>query len=165
MLSFNDKDNKISEQWCKERMGQIVESTTKTYTLPYVKQIISGNFLYDAGHTNPGLCDNWDGQDGVGGGKESEVAQSCSTLCDPMDYTPQAPLSMGRIREWVAISFSRGSSQPRIEPRSPTLQADSLPSVPSGKPREGEKEVQKGGYMCIPMADFYWCMAETNIIL
>ena len=44
---------------------------------------------------------------------------------------------------------------PRIEPRSPTLQADSLPSVPSGKPREGEKEVQKGGYMCIPMADFY----------
>ena len=113
MLSFNDKDNKISEQWCKERMGQIVESTTKTYTLPYVKQIISGNFLYDAGHTNPGLCDNWDGQDGVGGGKESEVAQSCSTLCDPMDYTPQAPLSMGRIREWVAISFSRGSSQPK----------------------------------------------------
>ena len=51
-------------------MGQSVESTTKTYTLPYVKQIISGNLLYDAGPTTPGLCDNRDGQDGVGGGKE-----------------------------------------------------------------------------------------------
>ena len=46
------------------------------------------------------------------------AAQSCLTLCDPMDYIAhQAPLSMGilqgRILEWVAISFSRGSSQPR----------------------------------------------------
>ena len=36
------------------------------------------------------------------------VAQSCPTLCDPMDCNP--PLSMGilqvRIQEWVAISFS-----------------------------------------------------------
>ena len=39
-----------------------------------------------------------------------------------------------RILVWVAISFSRGSSQPRIEPRSPTLQADSLSSEPIGKP-------------------------------
>ena len=40
----------------------------------------------------------------------------------------------GRILEWVAISFSRGISQPRIEPGPPTLQADSLPSEPSGSP-------------------------------
>ena len=33
-----------------------------------------------------------------------------------------------RILEWVAFPFSRGSSQPGIEPRSPALQADSLPS-------------------------------------
>ena len=39
-----------------------------------------------------------------------------------------------RILEWVAISFSRGSSHSGIQPRSPTLQADSLPSEPSGKP-------------------------------
>ena len=40
------------------------------------------------------------------------VAQSCPTLCDPMDYTCRAPLSMGfpRILEWLALSFSRGSS-------------------------------------------------------
>ena len=39
-----------------------------------------------------------------------------------------------RILEWVAIPFSRGSSQPRIEPGSPALQADALPSEPPGKP-------------------------------
>jgi len=44
----------------------------------------------------------------------------------------QAPVSIGffqaRILEWVAISYSRGSFQPWIEPRSPALQADSLPT-------------------------------------
>ena len=38
-----------------------------------------------------------------------------------------------RILEWVAIPFSRGSSQPGIEPRSPALQADCLPAEPQGK--------------------------------
>ena len=36
-------------------------------------------------------------------------------------------ISQARILEWVAISFSRGSLQPRIEPTSPLWQADSLP--------------------------------------
>ena len=48
---------------------------------------------------------------------ESEVAQSCLTLCDPMDSSlPDSSvhgLSQARILEWVAISFSRVSSQPR----------------------------------------------------
>ena len=49
---------------------------------------------------------------------ESEVAQSCPTLCNPMDSSlHQAPPSMGflwqEVLEWVAISFSRESSQPR----------------------------------------------------
>ena len=44
--------------------------------------------------------------------------RSCQTLCDPMDSSlHQAPLSMGffkaRVLEWVAIFFSRESSQPR----------------------------------------------------
>ena len=38
--------------------------------------------------------------------------------------------------EWVAFPFTRGSSQHRIELRSPALQVDSLPSEPSGKPME-----------------------------
>ena len=45
------------------------------------------------------------------------VAQSCLTLCNPMDCSCQTPLSMvilqARILECVAISFSRASSQPR----------------------------------------------------
>ena len=67
---------------------------------------------------------------------ESASAQSCLTLCEPMYIAHQAPLSVGilqaRLLEWVAISFSWGSSQPRIEPGSPALQADSLLSEPPG---------------------------------
>ena len=48
---------------------------------------------------------------------ESEVAQSCLTLCDPVDWSPPGSSVHGvlqaRILEWVAISFSKGSSQPR----------------------------------------------------
>ena len=45
------------------------------------------------------------------------VAQSCPTLCNPMDCSPPGYTVHGifqaRILEWVPISFSRGSSQPR----------------------------------------------------
>ena len=48
---------------------------------------------------------------------ESEVARSCPTLCDPMDCSPPGSSVYGilqaRTLEWVAISFSRGSSQLR----------------------------------------------------
>ena len=48
---------------------------------------------------------------------ESEVAQLCLTLCDPMDCSPPGSSVHGifqaRILEWVVISFSRGSSWPR----------------------------------------------------
>ena len=39
------------------------------------------------------------------------------------------------ILEWVAVPFSRGSSQPR----SPVLQVDSLPSEPPGKPGASDR--------------------------
>ena len=41
-----------------------------------------------------------------------KVAQSCPTLCDPMDYTVHGILQ-ARILECVAFPFSRASSQPR----------------------------------------------------
>ena len=41
-----------------------------------------------------------------------KVAQSCLTLCNPMDYTAHGILQ-ARILEWVAYPFSRGSSRPR----------------------------------------------------
>ena len=65
-------------------------------------------------------------KDGVSGGAgwgqykqghKSKVTQSCPTLCNPMDCSPPGSSVHGilqaRILEWVAISFSRGSSQPR----------------------------------------------------
>ena len=48
---------------------------------------------------------------------ESEVTQSCLTLCNPMDGSLPGSTVHGifqaRILEWAAISFSRESSQPR----------------------------------------------------
>ena len=55
------------------------------------------------------------------------------TLCDLMDYTVPGILQ-ARIVKWVDVPFSRGSSQPRIKPRSLTWQADSLLAEPPGKP-------------------------------
>ena len=48
---------------------------------------------------------------------ESEITQSCLTLCDPVrcslpGYSIHRILQ-ARVLEWVAISFSRGSSRPR----------------------------------------------------
>ena len=49
--------------------------------------------------------------------KLTSLAQSCLTLCDPMDYNVTGSSVQGilqaRILEWVAISFSRGASQSR----------------------------------------------------
>ena len=64
---------------------------------------------------------------------EVKVSQSCPTLCGPMDYTVHGILQ-ARILEWVAFPFSRDLPNPGIEPRSPILQADSLPAELSGKP-------------------------------
>ena len=45
------------------------------------------------------------------------VSKSCLTLCNPMNCTPPSSsvhgISQARILEWVAVSFSRGSSWPR----------------------------------------------------
>ena len=49
------------------------------------------------------------------------VAQSCPTLCNPMDGSPPGSSVHGilqaRILKWIAIPFSRRSSQPRDQTR------------------------------------------------
>ena len=62
----------------------------------------------------------------------------CPTLCNPWTVPHQAPLSMGFSRQeyWSGLPFpSPGDlpDHPGIEPRSPTLQADTLTSAPPGK--------------------------------
>ena len=67
------------------------------------------------------------------------VTQSCPTLGDPTDCNPAGSSVRGvlqaRTLEWTVISFSRAFlPDPGIQPGSPALQADSLPSEPPGKP-------------------------------
>ena len=67
------------------------------------------------------------------------VTQLCPTLCDPMDCGRlPAPLSVGFSRQEYGSGLPFPSPgdlpNPGIAPRFPTLQADSLPSEPPGKP-------------------------------
>ena len=74
------------------------------------------------------------------------VLQSCPTLCNPIDCSPQASLSMGFPRQeyWSILPFPspRDIPDPGIEPRSLELQAYSSPSKPTGKPKP-QREVLK----------------------
>ena len=69
--------------------------------------------------------------------KRSEVAQSCPTLCDSMDCNLSGSSVHGIFQaialEWIAISFSSGSSRPRDWTQVSPLWTDALPSEPPGK--------------------------------
>ena len=62
---------------------------------------------------------------------------SCVRLCKPMDYSLSGSSIHGifqaKVLEWVAISFSRGSSQPGDQTQVFHITADALPSEPLGK--------------------------------
>ena len=64
-------------------------------------------------------------------------AQSCPTLCDPVDCSLPVSRSMGFSRQgyWTGLPFPSPGDvpDPRLEPTSPPLQADALPSEPLGK--------------------------------
>ena len=72
---------------------------------------------------------------------ESEITQPCLTLCYPMDYSQQAPASMGFSRQeyWSGLPFPSPGDLPNpgIEPGSPALQTDASPYKPPGKPKSG----------------------------
>ena len=67
---------------------------------------------------------------------EGEVAQSCPTLCDPVDCNLLGfsihGILQARILEWIAISSPGDLPDPGIKPRSPALGADALTSEPPG---------------------------------
>ena len=75
------------------------------------------------------------------------VTQSCLTLFDPMDGRPldtsvhgdYSPWGFSRQEYWRGLPCAPPGvlPNPGIEPRSPTLQADSLPSEPPEKPHNG----------------------------
>ena len=81
---------------------------------------------------------------------ESEVAQLRLTLFDP---TVIHRILQARILEWVAVP-SPDLSNPGIKPRSPTLQVDSLPAEPPGKPKTSSanaKSLQSCPTLCDPI--------------
>ena len=51
----------------------------------------------------------------------AQLLRFCLTLCNPMDYSTLGSsihgILQGRILDWVAISYSKGSSQPRDQTR------------------------------------------------
>ena len=90
--------------------------------------IQSSTVYYESGHGNSSECKHVDFSLHlesikqflyllITGLKWSEVAQLCPALCDPMDCSLPGSFIHGifqaRIMEWVAISFSRRSPQPR----------------------------------------------------
>ena len=121
--------------------GVVWENSAEMCILPYVKEMSRASSTHEAGHSKLVLWDNPEGWGGEGSGRgiqdggthvhpwltpvnvwqkppqyykvvKVKVAQSCPTLCDPMDYTVHGIL-LARKLEWVAFPFSRGSSQPR----------------------------------------------------
>ena len=65
------------------------------------------------------------------------VSKSCPTLCDPMDCSPPGSsvhgTSQARLLEWVAISFSSGSSQPRNRTHISCIAGGFFTARPPGK--------------------------------
>ena len=77
------------------------------------------------------------------------ITLSCPTLCGPMDCSPPGPSVLGILQAeyWSGLPFPFPGDlpDPGIEPRSLTLQADSLPSKLPGKMLEGEGIAQTTG--------------------
>ena len=70
--------------------------------------------------------------------QESEAAQSCLTLCYPVEYSPLSSSVHGIFRQayWSGLLFPSPGDLPNpgIEPSSPALRADALTSELPGKP-------------------------------
>ena len=64
-------------------------------------------------------------------------AQSYLTNCNPVDYTVHG-IFQARMLDWVAFPSPGELPNIGIKPRSPALQADSLPAKPPGKPENTE---------------------------
>ena len=97
--------------------------------------------------------------EGVRPKRREAVGTQSGLTVPPWTVARQAPLSMGFSRQehWSGVPFPSPGDlpDPGMEPRSPALRADCLPSAPPGKPPEG-------GDMCIHIADSFHSAAETD---
>ena len=95
---------------------------------------------------------------------EVKVTQSYLTLCHSKDNIVHGILQ-ARILEWVAVPFSRGSSQPRDQTQSPTLQADSLPAEPPGKSKNTGVGSLPRLQWIFPTQASNWCLLHCRQII
>ena len=79
-----------------------------------------------------------------------KVAQSCPTLCDPIDYTVHGVLQ-ARILEWVAFPFSKGSSQPRVQTQVSSIAGGFFTSWATRVENKSNKRCAK--YLCRKLKD------------
>ena len=80
----------------------------------------------------------------------------------PQTVAHQAPLSMGFSRQeyWSGLPFPSPGDlpDPAIEPKSPALQADSLPAESPGKPNCNNNLTQMTTIHQIPVRKYYVCI-------
>ena len=94
------------------------------------------------------------------------ATQSCLTLCNTMDCSSQAPPSMGFPRKeyWSVLPCLSPGDLPDtgIEPGSPVLQADSLPSEPPGKSIYALILFLNNSFYCYKHCDIYCVIWSLN---
>ena len=96
------------------------------------------------------------------------VAQSCLTLCDPMDYSPSGSSyhgdSVGNTGVGCHALLQGNLPNSGIEPRSLELQAGSLPTKPPGKPKNtgvGSLPLLKGIFQT---QESNWCLHQCTLM-
>ena len=104
----------FAETTCLKFHSDLLSHSIQTYCILSTLNTVSSflfSFFWWKGHMVSSLVHE----------SESEVAQSCPTLRYPMDYILPGSSVHGifqaRVLEWVAVSFSRGSSRPRDQTR------------------------------------------------
>ena len=81
---------------------------------------------------------------------------SCVRLfCNPMDYTVHGILQ-GRILEWVAFPFSRGSSKPRDQTQVSYIAGGFFTSWATREVRKWLLTINFNYYICIPYSCYYF---------
>ena len=119
-FSLNYIQSSGSQKRVKNKSFGITQSGLQIYVLSYSDCMVLGKVICSVkfyNHSNFVKLDNWIRGCKWGLSTESEVAQSCPTLCNPMDCSLSGcsvhGIFQARVLEWIAISFSRGSSRPR----------------------------------------------------
>ena len=100
------------------------------------------------------------------------VAQSCSALCNPMDCSQPCfsvhGILQARILEWVAIPFSRGSSQTRDQTRASLIAGRFFIVQATGKPtcfKQPDYDVSSYSlYICFLCLRFFEVVWSVNLL-